>query len=265
MDNSILHDILSGQVLLLALGMTRLTVCFLLLPLFSDQLIPPLVRNSIIVSLSLVIVSVHPSITVDYSSGGVLLRLFATEALLGIAIGFIFGLFLWAFDAAGEIVDMAIGSSVAMIHDPISGNEVTLLGEFLGRWAAFLFMAAGGLALVAALVLQSFAIWPLGSVPPSLSATSVELFQTKFSEYFALMLMIASPCLIIIFVIDMSMGLVNRFAQQLNVLFLSISIKSLVAIAVLALILPTLSDVLISELVKSSEDTLAWVKGLFVQ
>ncbi len=63
-------------------------------------------------------------------------------------IGVFFGLYLWAFEAAGVVIDMQIGASFALFFDPIIGNEVTLIGSFLGRWASYVFLAAGGLMLL---------------------------------------------------------------------------------------------------------------------
>ncbi len=249
--------------MLLAIGMTRLATAFALLPLFSSNLIPPLIRNSIFVCLGLVVLTVHAPVDESIWSGSGLLRVFVVEAFLGIALGVFFGIFLWAFDAAGEVIDTAIGTSMAMIHDPISGNEVTLFGEFLGRWANFLFMASGGLLLITSVVLQSFASWPIGEPLPQLDAASVTQFQDQFTAFFSLTLMLAAPLLVVIFLIDMSMGLVNRFAQQMNVLFLSISIKSILSLGILAILLPVITDVFIDELQLHSQQAIGVVESLF--
>lgn len=263
MENTAIYELASGHIITLALGISRLAIAFLMLPIFSSQLVPPLVRNSFFVSLALIILSVHPPIQIGDVEGFDLFRLFAAEALIGIGIGFLFGLFLWAFDAAGELIDIAIGSSIAMIHDPISGNEVTLFGEFLGRWANYVFLMTGGLALITNVVLQSYAWWPIGQQLPAISSQSVEIFTGVFSKYFSLMLMLAAPVLLIIFLIDLSMGLINRFAQQLNVLFLSISIKSIVSIALLALLLPTITESLITQLTQQSSQTIDLIRSIF--
>lgn len=263
MENSLLMSVFEGQLMLLAIGMTRLATAFALLPLFSSNLIPPLVRNSIFVSLTLIVLTAHSPIDDAAWTGTGLVRVFAVEVLLGIALGLFFGIFLWAFDAAGEVIDTAIGTSMAMIHDPISGNEVTLFGEFLGRWANFLFMASGGLLLITSVVIESFSAWPIGQALPELNPDSVSLFYEQFTGFFSLVLMLAAPLLLMIFLIDMSMGLVNRFAQQLNVLFLSISIKSILSLAILAMLLPVITEVFIDELQQHAQAALGLVSALF--
>jgi len=264
MNNAVFVSLLEGQVLLLAIGMTRLTTAFVLLPLFSAQLIPGLVRNSIFVSLTLIILSVHAPIDTKMMSSAVLIRVFAVEVLLGVALGFLFGIFLWAFEAAGEVIDTAIGTSMAMIHDPISGNEVTLFGEFLSRWVNYLFMASGGMIVVTGILLDSYAFWPIGQPLPEINIESVETIQREFTDFFALTLMLAAPFIVIIFLVDLSMGLVNRFAQQLNVLFLSISIKSILSLIVMALLLPSLTETFLGELEQQADEVMLKVNALFL-
>lgn len=264
MENSALYGIFSGQLILLGLALIRMSTAFLLLPLFSSQLIPPLIRNSIFVVLSLIMLSVHAPIDSSVLTGLSLIRVIAAEVFIGIALGVLFGLFLWAFEAAGEIVDTAIGSSIAMIFDPISGNEVTLIGEFLGRWINYLFMAAGGMLMITGVVLESFVLWPLGRPLPAIPLTSIGIFEAQFTRFFALTITIAAPLLVVIFLIDMSMGLINRFAQQLNVLFLSISIKALASLLLLIVLIPVLTTLFVESLNEHYASTLDYLKHIIL-
>jgi len=92
---------------------------------------------------------------------------------------------------------------------------------------------------------------------------SVELIEGQFESLMVLIFMIASPILVIIFLVDLCMGLVNRFAQQLNVLFLSISVKSVVALVVLLVLIPVLSSVFVRELNKHNEALFDLMRALF--
>ncbi|MBX2884933.1 MAG: type III secretion system export apparatus subunit SctT [Granulosicoccus sp.] len=238
------YDVLSSQVLLLALSATRIAVAFLMLPLFSNELIPALVRNSIFLTLALIAVVVQPAIDVQVLDSAAWISLFAKEVMIGIVVGVFFGVYLWAFEAAGVLIDTQIGSSMAMIFDPLSGHEVTLFGEFLSLWVNYLFMAAGGLLLLNGAVLESYVLFPLNEPLDGLRMASVRLFEAEYSSFFTLMLMLASPIVVVIFAIDVCMGLINRYAQQLNVLFLSMSLKALAALLVLIILMPFLVDLL---------------------
>ena len=69
--------------------------------------------------------------------------------------------------------------------------------------------------------------------------------------------------LAMVFLIDTGMGLINRFAERLNVSFLSNSIKSLAAVAMVLLMLLTMLEVLVRNLDANAEETLGLVRTLF--
>lgn len=102
-------DDFSTQALTIGLATLRIVVAFLLIPLFANDLIPALVRNAIFVSLAIMTVILQPP--VDFESLSVLhwFSLVAKEIFIGMAIGIFFGIHLWAFDAAGQIIDTQIG------------------------------------------------------------------------------------------------------------------------------------------------------------
>jgi len=239
-----LYDTLSMQVLLLALSVTRIAVAFLMLPLFSSELVPALVRNSVFVTLAVIAIVVQPVVDVQALSSAEWILLFSKEVFIGLVVGVFFGVYLWAFEAAGVLIDTQVGSSMAQIFDPVSGHEVTLFGEFLSLWVNYLFLAAGGLLLLNGAVLESYALFPINEPLPGLNMLSVRLFEAEFASFFTLTLMLASPVIVVIFTIDMCMGLINRYAQQLDVLFLSMSLKALAALLIMLIMMPYLVDIL---------------------
>lgn len=249
--------------MLLAVSATRIAVAFMLLPLFSNELIPALVRNSIFVALAIVVIVVQPPLDVSTYTSTDWIQLFAKEAFIGMVVGIFFGIYLWAFETAGVLIDTQVGSSMAMIFDPLSGHEVTLFGEFLSLWINFLFMAAGGLLLLTGAIITSYGSFPLSMPLGELKAASVVLLEKEFASFLTLSVMIASPILVVLFAIDVSMGLINRYAQQLNVLFLSVSIKSLAAIVVLLLMMPFLVDLLIDQVASHSAGVESRITDLF--
>lgn len=221
-----------------------------------------MVRNSMFMALALLSILVQPSAEVEQFSTAMWISLFAKEALIGAVIGFYFGLFLWAFEAAGVIIDMQVGASFALFFDPVVGNEVTLIGAFLSRWASFIFLASGGLLLMTGVMLESFAVWPLVKPITSLKMASVALFEAEVSRFMNLAVRIAGPIMAVIFIIDISMGLINRFAQQFNVFFLSMSIKSMATIVLLIILLPFLVDLLVNEMQTQAAAMPAYLRSI---
>ncbi len=255
-------SLLSNQAVTVALATTRIAVAFQILPIFSNQLVPALIRNAIFVALALVTIVIHPVLTIEHLGAQGWLLLFAKEILIGVAIGVYFGIFLWAFEAAGMVVDTQIGMSVAQVLDPLSGHQTSLLGLFLGRLANYVFMVAGGLMLLTGVTMESYQVWPIHKALPDFSQAGVVLFESEFSYFFQLMVLIASPIIVVVFLVDAVMGLINRYAQQFNVFFISMSLKMLAAVAVLMLTMSSLIDLLISELHSHSDALLDGLRRL---
>lgn len=236
----------ADAALLLGLSTMRVAVAFLIIPLFTQDLIPALIRNALFLALALLgllVQDVRPM-----SLGGLQWALLlGREAMLGAALGFLFAGMLWAFEMAGQFIDMKTGASQAQVLDPLSGHQTSLTGAFLARLASWVFMASGGFMLFAALLLDSFALWPLHGDWRLLPGGTVA-FEAELGRMLRLALMIAAPSLVLLYLVDGVLGLVNRYAQQLNVFSLSMSIKSVVGHLVLLLQLGSLVVLLNDEL-----------------
>lgn len=248
MESLALLDSLSDQGLLLALSTTRIAVAFGLLPLFTGELLPAMVRNALYVAFGVLALSLQPVVGHAALMNLNWLLLFLKEAFIGGGMGFLFGSMLWAFEAAGQVIDTKVGATTAQLTDPLSGQQIPLTGAFLGRLANFAFMFSGGLLLLMGALLDSYALWPVLSIRPLLLVgTGAALFEAEFGRLMLLTLLIAAPSLVVLFAIDGALGLVNRFAPQLNVFALSMSLKTWAATAVLLVMLTSMVQQLIAD------------------
>jgi len=220
---------LSDTALLLGLSITRVAVAFLLVPLFTAELIPALVRNAMFLGIAVLALALQPSATPFVPDTWALITMFAKEAFIGCSIGFFFAGVMWAFEAAGQLIDTKVGTSMAQVSDPLSGQQVTLNGALFGRLASWVFMSGGGFMLMIGTILQSYALWPVRAAAPALIPGGARYFETEFGRIMLLTLLLAAPALILLHVVEGVLGLINRFAQQLNVFSLSQSIKAVAA------------------------------------
>jgi type III secretion protein T len=248
MESIALLGNLSDQALLLGLSTTRIAVAFLLLPLFTGDLIPATLRNAIYVAFGILALSLQPAATHAAVMQVNWLLLFAKEAFIGGGLGFLFGSVLWAFEAAGQLIDTKVGATTAQVTDPLSGQQTPLTGAFLGRLANFVFMFSGGLLLLMGLLLDSYGVWPVLSSKPVLVKAGMSVFEAEFGRLMLLSLLIAAPSLVVLFAIDAVLGLVNRFAQQLNVFSLSMSLKTWASTAVLMIMMTSMVEQVILDI-----------------
>jgi type III secretion protein T len=85
----------ADQALLLGLTTTRFSVAFAAIPLFSNETVPSTVRNSIFVSLGLIVLVMVPPVSVEGLSSVQWIKLFGKEVFVGLVIGYFFGSVLW--------------------------------------------------------------------------------------------------------------------------------------------------------------------------
>jgi type III secretion protein T len=223
---------LANGAVLLALASTRIAAAFALLPIFSPQFVPPLVRNAIFMALAMLSLALQPALSVSALSTVQWIGLFAKEAFVGIVLGFGLAAFLWAFEAAGAIVDTKIAVANGQLFDPMADTQSPPTAVLLSRVATFLFVISGGLMLFIGVLLESYRLFPIQQLGLNMRFNAVEVFERHFSDLMSIALIVAAPALVVMFVIDLALGLINRYAPQLNLISVSMSLKSLVGIAV---------------------------------
>lgn len=255
----------ADQVLLLGVATARIAATFLLLPMFSTETVPALVRNSIFVAMGVISLLIQPPLLVSALAPQQWVGLIAKEVLVGLTIGFFFGSVLWALEGAGEIIDAKVGATLAQVVDPLSGNQTSLNGAFLGRLASVVFLFSGGLSLVVQVVVQSYAIWPIAAPMPRLDAATLVLFEGEFGRLMVLATLFAAPVLSALFLIDLCLGLINRFAQQLNVFTLSMSLKAFAATALILLLLGSYVAAIVHDVATRPEALRALLRAFAAQ
>ena len=252
----------ADQVLLLGVATARVAATFLLLPMFASETVPAMVRNSIFVSLGIVSLALQPPLDPTMLGPTQWATILIKEVFVGLVIGFFFGSVLWALEAAGQIIDTKVGATLAQVVDPLSGHQTSLNGAFLGRLASVVFISMGGLSLLLRVIMESYAIWPIAAPMPILDARSLVLFEGEFGRLMVLATLFAAPALTVLFLIDMALGLMNRFAQQLNVFTLSLSLKAFAATFVLLLLTGSFVTAIVRDIASRPDVIKAILTGL---
>jgi type III secretion protein T len=233
------------------LSAPRIGAAFLILPMLSKEDAPPLVRNAIYVALAV-------AVTPFLDQAGALPKDFVPwvgiivkEIFVGAVIGFSFAGVLWAVGMVGDVIDTQVGANMASLVDPLGGYQVTLAGALLSRFANYLFLALGGLTFFLDVLLGSYVVWPVQSAFPSLHAAGVAYFARSFASMMSLAFMLAAPAIILLFSVDLALGVMNRYAPQLNVLPITMSVKAWLSAGVLLMGIGTFVSVIVNALDRS--------------
>lgn len=232
-------------IVLFMLILTRWLFFSLLIPILGASLLPSIIRIAMValmslVSFSMLSQSLELSPTIDIFTVSIL---FLKEALIGFILGFLASLIFYAYELAGELMDMARGASMARMLVPELKTQSSALGTLLFQFSLVVFISLGLHRDMIATLFKSFELFPLLSIETTLNYEDSVLTATKIlSSLFALACRFALPILFICFLIEIAFGLINRIAPQINAYFLSLPAKILGGLVILFLCLSFLLD-----------------------
>lgn len=217
------------------LALPRLLAMFSVVPFLSGRMMTGVVRNGVLLMLAIFMSPVAGDVPSMHVVTWVLIA--AKEALIGLLLGLGFGIFIWAIQSVGDLIDFQTGSSNASFFDPAAGHENGPTGEFLGWLVITLFVAAGGLLAMLGVLLDSYRLWPVASFYPDLGVVLEQFAIRQGDTLFLWIVKLASPVLLVLLLVELGMGLISRVAPQLNVFVFSQPLKSLLATLMLILFL----------------------------
>lgn len=231
-------------LLVLAFTVPRPLVMMNLMPFFGQNVMQGLVRNSAIIALALVL---YPSIAnqlPEQVSLQSMLVLIFKEVVVGVILGYSAALIFRAAEAVGYFIDNQRGTTMASMMDPTSGEQTSPLGSLFMQLLIVMFFTSGGFLILLRVLFDSYTMWPVSTPLPILSASFATHFINLTTSFLKLVVVLAAPVVLAVFTTEFGMGLINRFAPQLNVFFLSMPVKSAVAFGLLILYLQTMMTVL---------------------
>lgn len=231
------------DALALVLLLPRPFVLFLVVPFLSRAMIPGSVRRGVIFLLGILMLPLAGSAEGVTPVQAVAIA--AKEGLIGLLLGLGLGMFIWAVHSVGDLVDFHTGAANAQFFDPAFGHKGGPTGQFLGWVMAVLFVSAGGLTGVVALVAESYRIWPLTAAMPDLPRLLEAFAIHEADTLFNWIVKLGAPVLMVLMLVDFGLGLLGRFVPQFNVFVIAQPLKSLVAIFMILICLSLLNEALL--------------------
>ncbi len=161
--------------------------------------------------------------------------LIGKEVVIGLVMGLVLGIPIWAAEAAGDIVDLQRGTTLAGLLDPSSITETSITGTLFAVALVAMFYATGGLSVVLRTVYESYGIWPVASTAPVMGPETGRVVLSLLDDVMSMGLMLAVPIVLAMLLADFCLALIARAAPHLHVFDLSLSLKSLVFCLILVL------------------------------
>jgi flagellar biosynthetic protein FliR len=227
------------SVLLVAV---RLGALLLATPLFSIGNVPARIRVIMTLVFSAGIVAIQPQAQLSGAPGAIgLAGAAALELAVGLLMGFGLHCAFAAFSFGGRLLDLQMGLGVASLISPSSNEQEPLLGTLLLVIGVMTFFLLGGHQLVASGIVQSYGWFPLGKPLMQLNPSAV---VGQFGVMFSLGTVLVAPVIAVLLLVDAGLAMAAKTMPQMNVFMISIPVKVVVGLLVLAASAPYLRSVL---------------------
>jgi type III secretion protein T len=245
------------QLLTVGVAATRFAFAFIFVPVFSREVMPTTVRNSIIVTFGLVALAVQPKLRAGQFDRDGLAEDAAEGSRRRRGDRFLLRHGDVGFVRRGRDHRHQGGRDDRPARRSAERDTTSLTGILLARFAEVVFVSAGGLTLLVGTVMGSYMIWPLGPGGLTIDMRALQFFEGEFGRLFALAFIFSAPVLTVLYVIDAGLGFLNRFAQSFNVFSMSMPIKAAAATFVVILTLPLLAQAVLAEIGTRAEIAMA--------
>ena len=212
-------------------------------PVFNRKEIAAPVKLSFAFILTVIITPMlNPSMPpADISPILLILLNFAAGAI----IGYIAQIIILAIESGGDMINTQMGLSSAMVMDPSTNSQTSILSRVITLLGLVIFMEIGGFYWLINALIRSFTIFPVYAVAiPLEKIINLDYLVLTTSNVLYMGLQIASPVLLATLGQDIILGVISKTAPQVNVFQLSFLFKPVFGAAIMIWILPMLINVI---------------------
>ncbi len=199
------------------------------------------------------------NVTKSIPYGMMWVGLMCKELLVGAVIGILATGPFYIAQMAGSLIDHSRGSSSLQVNDPTTQSQTGPVGLLMNYILIVLFFQLNGPFIFIDGLATSYQIIPVEKMfNPAFFNLQDPFWKMAVSfgnHMMTLCVQLAAPALIGILLTDFFLGIANRLAPQVQIVFLGVSLKSWVGIALLAA-----SWFLVIQVM--GKEAIAWTKSL---
>ena len=183
------------------------------------------------------------------------------EVLMGLVLGFAVLLLFVGVQFAGQLAGLQMGFGIVNVIDPMSSNQLSIIGQFLNILAILVLLSINGHHIILGGVMNSFDAVPLGGAVELNTAVMDKLIAIS-AQVFVVAVKISAPILVALFLVSVAMGIMARTVPQMNVFIVGFPLQIGVGLVTVAVSLPLFYS-LITKLITAMERDLFALIGFF--
>lgn len=248
-----------AQIQVAILVFIRMMSFVILSPVFSQRTFPNLAK--VVLGATLTIACLPTVLAFEQEQTLLMMIVFSfKEVLLGLAMGYLSQLVFTAVEIAGQLIDFQVGFSLAQAYDPTWEMSSSPFGKVY-YWIAVsvFFMLNLHHRLILALV-ESLRLVPIGTV--DIPGITIRGVVKLFSQSFEMAVNLAAPIVLTLLVVDFVLGILSRSIPQINLLMLSMSLKTAISFGIFLVLLPNALTFLSKQLPNSLVHLQEFIRSL---
>ena len=243
--------------------LVRLGGLFIFAPVLGSPMIPGRIKALLVVILAVAVYPLLSSAMVSQVPANAslmeLVPLMAMEVSVGLMIGFVAMIPLFAMQTSGLVMGQQMGLGFARFYNPASDSEADVLEQLLFYLALATFLAMGGLEAMVLSLVRSFEYVQVGQM--FFGSGAIRLLTGLLLSAMEIGLRIAAPLLALIFLETVAMGFVAKTVPQLNILSLGFPLRIIMGIATILAGLVVIESVMITGIERILDSLFTWFQG----
>jgi flagellar biosynthesis protein FliR len=209
---------------------SRVSGLLMVAPFLGSASVPPRIKIGVAFLLTLFLVPLVPLPSAALPAPA-LIGILIGEFAIGFLLGFTLQIFFEAGQLAGQVCGVQMGFSLASIINPDSQADSPVLSSFYELIVLLLYVQLSVPHWLLRGLARSFTYVPPGHF--SLSWPAVHGLFEFAAAMFVAGLQIAAPVLVASLFADVALGFIGKASPQLPVLFIGISLKNLLGLALM--------------------------------
>ena len=210
-----------GTILALFVAFCRMGGCVMVLPGFSSSRVPPQIRLFMAAAVSMAVLpllwdTIYPKVS---APGAAYIALIFSETVIGVMYGLIARFYTLGLQFAGTVITMMIGFNAPPSQDVLEDtaeNQLTNMISFAGLMVLF---SLDFHHVVFRAIMESYTILPVGGAL-DIQRSLITLTDT-LGTTMMIMLRLSSPFILYGLMFNVSIGMINKLAQQVPIYFIS--------------------------------------------
>lgn len=201
------------------------------------------------------LLSVNTQIALSTTFIGLMLK----ELLIGSCLGLLAAAPFFIAQMAGSLIDHSRGASSLQVNDPTTQTQASPIGLVYNYVLIAVFYSLNGPFLFFNAVADSYALIPVDrGVKAEFFSMHIPFWEQVFGlgqHILNLSIQLAAPALIGVLLTDLFLGIANRLAPQVQIVFLGMPLKSWVGLALMSV-----AWVLIIQVM--GKESITWMKTI---